>query len=45
METAIENPSANKFAKPRMRIIDEDKDAPIAPATTAKVVTLPSIPP
>ena len=42
---AIEKPSAKRFAKPRIRIIVVESDAPTTPATTAKVVTAPSIPP
>ena len=45
MEIDIEKPSANRFANPRIRIIAEERDAPTAPATIAKVVIVPSIPP
>jgi hypothetical protein len=41
----IENPSARRFANPRMRIIRVSRFAPTDHATTAKVVTHPSIPP
>ena len=44
-ETAIEKPSANKFANPKIKIIEEFSDAPTTPDTTAKVVIAPSIPP
>src|SRR6185503_16957402 len=42
---AIENPSANRLAKPITRIIHGDNRAPATPLTTAKVVTEPSMPP
>ena len=42
---AIEKPSANKFANPNIKIIEGDKAAPTTPATTAKVVTEPSVAP
>ena len=41
----MENPSAIRFANPRMRTIEALNEAPRTPETTAKVVTAPSIPP
>ena len=41
----IENPSAKRFANQSMRTTFVESPAPIAHATTAKVVTAPSIPP
>jgi hypothetical protein len=38
----MENPSANKLAKPRITTTVGESDAPIAPATIANVVTEPS---
>ena len=38
-------PSAIRFAIPKMMITELSIAAPAAPATTAKVVTLPSMPP
>jgi hypothetical protein len=43
--TDMEKPSAMRFAKPRIRITEVSRLAPVDPATTANVVTLPSIPP
>lgn len=42
---SLENPSSSKFANPNITIIDGERDAPITPVTTAKVVTAPSIGP
>jgi len=39
----MEKPSANRFAKPRIRMIADDREAPTAPATIAKVVIVPSM--
>jgi hypothetical protein len=44
-ETPMENPSAIKFANPRIKITAGFKTAPIAPAIIARVVIAPSIPP
>jgi len=41
----MENPSAKRFAKPKIKTIEDVREAPITPDTTAKVVTVPSIPP
>jgi hypothetical protein len=41
----IEKPSARRFAKPRMRTISLESDAPTTPETTAKVVMIPSFAP
>src|SRR6185436_16333806 len=38
---AIENPSANRFAKPMITIMPGDRCAPTTPVTTANVVTEP----
>ena len=39
----MEKPSANKLAKPKIKTIVEDKDAPITPVTNANVVIVPSV--
>ena len=39
----MEKPSANKLANPKIRTITEDREAPITPATTAKVVIEPAV--
>lgn len=39
----IDNPSANKLARPRITTTEGERDAPKEPATTAKVVTMPSL--
>jgi hypothetical protein len=41
----IEMPSANKFAKPRIKMIERERSAPTTPETTARVVTMPSFAP
>ncbi|MEA5407077.1 hypothetical protein VB773_05445 [Haloarculaceae archaeon H-GB2-1] len=41
----IENPSASRFATPRTTTIEGASDAPATPATTANVVTMPSLAP
>lgn len=42
---AMEKPSASKFAKPSIIIIDGERDAPTTPVTIANVDTAPSIAP
>ena len=39
------DPSANKFANPKIKTIPGDNPAPTTPATIAKVVTAPSMEP
>jgi hypothetical protein len=41
----IEIPSANKFAKPRTRMMVVERSAPTTPDTTANVVMIPSFAP
>jgi hypothetical protein len=42
---AIEKPSAKRLANPNINTIEGDNNAPITPATTANVVTAPSVAP
>ena len=41
----MENPSANRLANPNIKITEGESEAPTTPATTAKVVTAPSVAP
>jgi hypothetical protein len=41
----IEKPSANRLAAPRISRVLVESSAPATPATTANVVTVPSMPP
>ena len=42
---AIENPSAKRFANPKIITMEGDKDASTTPATITNVVTDPSVAP
>jgi len=41
----MEKPSVNKFVKPKINTIFGSSCAPVTPATTAKVVIIPSLAP
>ena len=41
----IDAPSAKRFASPKIMIVLLERSHPVAPATTAKVVTVPSTAP
>jgi hypothetical protein len=45
LPAAIENPSATTLARPRISTTRFERSAPTTPATIAKVVTAPSMPP
>lgn len=42
---AIEKQPANRFANPKINMMNEESDAPTTPETTAKVVTVPLVAP
>jgi hypothetical protein len=42
---AMDSPSAIRLAKPRISTTPAESEAPVTPAATAQVVTMPSSPP